>query len=81
MQNIIPENVSIWYENNKPYLDYTGTTITNKGKIRLHFPKLGLSFDKIVVEKSEHYFHAGDNRDLVFNHGIAEQNVYMSKVS
>ena len=43
--NINPTDVKIYYEDKKPYIDYTGEAIGPDGmKVTVHIPKIGLSF-------------------------------------
>ena len=52
---IIPTDVKIYYEDGMPYLDYTGETYLSMGwgKAKIHFPKIGLMYDCVNVEKGE----------------------------
>lgn len=48
--NIIPTDVKIYVENGTPYLDYTGICYaSNGGKIKVHFPKVDLTFTNICA--------------------------------
>lgn len=50
--NITPTDVKIYTENGTPYLDYTGICYASNGdKIKVHLPKIGLTFTNITQEK------------------------------
>lgn len=53
LQSLIPTDVSIYYENSMPYLDYTGVTRTADGcEVKVHIPKISLVY-KVIENKSE----------------------------
>lgn len=56
---IHPIDVKVYVEDNIPYLEYTG--IVNRGdmKIKVHFPKIDLSFN-VLEHISEHQTYGGD---------------------
>ena len=45
---ITPTDVKIYIEDGIPYLDYTGTAMTNQGKVKIHIPKIGLEIDAVT---------------------------------
>ena len=75
---IQPTDVKIYYEDSVPYLDYTGTCLTDKGMIKIHIPKLGLKLQEIT--KTEEYTNqfAYDRHDvpLVDNRILISQQIY-----
>lgn len=52
---ITPTDVKIYIEDGIPYLDYTGTAMTNQGKVKIHIPKIGLEIDAVTKEVDECY--------------------------
>lgn len=49
-------DVKIYIEDGVPYLDYIGTFYATDGsKCKVHFPKIGLTFSKVMQEKEEEY--------------------------
>lgn len=51
-----PTDVKIYIEDDVPYLDYIGTFYATDGsKCKVHFPKIGLTFSKVMQEKEEEY--------------------------
>lgn len=51
-----PTDVKIYIEDGVPYLDYIGTFYATDGsKCKVHFPKIGLTFSKVMQEKEEEY--------------------------
>lgn len=49
-----PTDVKIYIEDGVPYLDYIGTFYATDGrKCKVHFPKIGLTFSKVMQEKEE----------------------------
>lgn len=48
LRDIEPVDVKIYYEDKKPYIDYTGEAIGLDGmKVTVHIPKIGLSFSEL----------------------------------
>lgn len=45
--SITPKSVKVYYEDSAPYLDYYGYTYINNQRVIIHFPKIGLQFDKV----------------------------------
>lgn len=44
-----PTDVKIYIEDGVPYLDYIGTFYATDGsKCKVHFPKIGLTFSKVM---------------------------------
>lgn len=61
-RSIIPTDVSIYYEDGMPYLDYTGITRTADGcEVKMHIPKISLVYN--VIENK--YI----DRDVYDRHG------------
>lgn len=49
-----PTDVKIYIEDGVPYLDYISTFYATDGsKCKVHFPKIGLTFSKVMQEKEE----------------------------
>lgn len=53
---IEPTDVKIYYEDKKPYIDYTGEAIGPTGmKVTVHIPKIGLSFNKFHCKEKNNW--------------------------
>lgn len=50
---IHPVDVKVFVENNVPYLEYTGVIDRGEEKIKVHFPKIGLTLN--VIEQIVDY--------------------------
>ena len=56
--NVRPTDVKIYIEDGVPYLDYIGTFYAADGsKCKVHFPKIGLTFSKLMQEKEEEEYN------------------------
>ena len=64
--NLKPTTVHIFYEKEVPYMDYVGVAETNKGKIKMHFPKLGLDFTVMEIQEDR------------WNGHLMSQQIYIS---
>lgn len=64
LQSLVPTDVSIYYEDSMPYLDYTGITRTDDGcEVKVHLPKISLVYN-VIENKSETI-----DRDVYDKHG------------
>ena len=47
---VSPTDAKIFYEDNKPYLEYTGiVTGVNGEEVKIHFPKISLEFQEAEI--------------------------------
>lgn len=70
-KQLIPTDVRIYYEDDKPYLDYTGIAKTDTGNVKVHLPKIDLVYN--VIEDNSEYedYYARDCRGkLVYKHQV-----------
>ena len=48
---VLPVDAKIFYENHKPYLEYTGiVTGANGEKVKIHLPKISLEFQETEIK-------------------------------
>ncbi|MPM00580.1 hypothetical protein SDC9_46807 [bioreactor metagenome] len=66
---IKPTKVSVINDENGWYLDYTGVADTNKGKIKIRFPKIALEFDTVSSESE------------MWNGYVMKQSIYIENDS
>jgi len=64
---IHPTDVKVYIENGVPYLDYTGVAESNMGTLKIHFPKVGLDFTRIITEREEEDICCGIPPTKVFS--------------
>lgn len=65
--DVCPTDVKIYIEDGVPYLDYIGTFYATDGsKCKVHFPKIGLTFSKVMQEKEkEEYDYFGYKKRII----------------
>lgn len=57
---IKPTDLKIYYEDGIPYLDYKGIADTNFGRVKFHFPKMGLVINSLECTSEEVYNQKGE---------------------
>ena len=73
--NITPTDVKIYVENGTPYLDYTGICYASNGdKIKVHLPKVGLTFTNITQEKDEEWEYQLGSRKILTKFNVCALN-------
>lgn len=73
--DVRPTDVKIYIEDGVPYLDYIGTFYATDGsKCKVHFPKIGLTFSKVMQEKRRRNMII-----LVINRGLQPSLIFCSR--
>jgi len=67
---ITPTSVEVFYEDGRPYIKYTGTTVTDYGlTIQVEIPKMDLVLKEVTCECEDYY--SGKARI------VSSQNIYV----
>ena len=70
--SIMPKDVRIYYEDNMPYLEYTGEITANDGtKTEVRLPKISLVYN-VIEDNSEYYDQ--------YAYGIHGEKLYFTRV-
>ena len=73
--NVIPTDVSIFYEDGVPFLKYTGTTYVDGRKVEVSIPKMDLYLREINTHSEVKY---EEEKGITYS-VTCRQNVYIVK--
>ena len=75
IENVIPTDVNIFYEDGVPFLKYTGTTYIDGRKVEVSIPKMDLCLREINTHSEVKY---EENNGITYP-VTCRQNVYIVK--